>query len=97
MIQCVSLDRIGKDKYVIVKGIIDLKDYSQEDKVDVLKLYGYTAEDICDFFNSSSGNDVIAECILEQNILEDPWIVEYANSFEEAKEKIRAYIERNEW
>lgn len=94
MIQYVNLDRVGKDKYVIVKNTIDLEDYPQEDRVDVLRLYGYTSEDICDFCSSDSGNDIIAECLLEQNILEDPCIIDYSNSLEEAEKKIKTYIER---
>lgn len=98
MVQCVWLPTTNEDKendlyeYVIVKGIIDLNDYSEEEKFDVVRAYGYVEEEIFDFYGLDGGNDLIAECILEESILCDSCIIGYANSFEEAEEKIKQYI-----
>ena len=97
MIQCVWLPTTDKDKirglheYVIVNATINLNDYSKEERIGAIETYGYTEEEILDFYGLEGGQDLIAECILEENILSDNYIIGYANSFKEAKEKIKKY------
>lgn len=97
MIQTVWLDTTQEDKaqghheYCIVKGSIDLDDYSEKEMEDCISSYGYTMDSL----RQEYGNDmwgIIAECILEEEIIRDSYIVDCVDSFEEAKEIINKII-----
>lgn len=100
MIECVWLDATEKDKqngaheYVIVRMMIDIRDYSEEEMEDAISSYGYTMEDFAEWSDEEKYS-LIAECIMEEEILRDAYVIGDADSFEEAKEKIDKYIKEN--
>lgn len=97
MIQCVWLDTTeedlaeGRHEYCIVRMEIDLNDYSDEEKTGYLSNYGYTLEGILDEYDDDA-NIIIAECIMEEEILSDVYVVDHADTFEEAQTKIMKYL-----
>lgn len=99
MIQCVWLDTTEEDKrnglheYVIVKDTIDLRAYDANDMECYISSYGYTMESLKEEYEDTMF-DVIAECILEETTMNDAYIVGFANTFEEAKEQIKKYINK---
>lgn len=83
MIQTLWLDK--ENPYIIVRGCINLTDYSKEEKQEYLDIYDYD-------INSPLMDDwLIAECILEQNVMSEDCIVDKADTFEEAKKKIKKF------
>ena len=97
MIQCVWLDTTEEDRskglheYCIVRIEIDLDDYSDEEKLGYISSYGYTLESIVEKYGDSA-DSIIAECIMEEESLSDAYVVDDADSSEEAKEKIEKII-----
>lgn len=97
MIQSVWLDTTEEDrskglyKYCIVRIDIDLDDYSDEEKLCHISSYGYTLESVVEEYGDGA-NSIIAECIMEDESLSDAYVIDDANSFEEAKEKIEKII-----
>lgn len=100
MIQSVWLDTTREDRarglheYCVVRGEIDLKDYSEEDMEGYISSYGYTLDGL----KAEYGNDmcgIVAECILEESICCDSCVVANANSFEEAKKIIMDLTAQN--
>ena len=97
MIQAVWLDTTEEDRekgfheYCIVRIEIDLDDYSDEEKEIHISSYGYTLESVTKEY-AEAANDIIAECIMEDEILSDAYVIDEADSFEEAKEKIEKII-----
>ena len=93
MIQCVWLDTTeedlaeGKHQYCIVNMNIDLNDYSDAEKAMYISTYGYTLEGLIDEYGDDV-NGIIAECIMETDILSDSHVIGSADTFEEAQEKI---------
>lgn len=54
------------EHYVVVTGYIDLDDYTDEEKANYIKTYGYpTLKDVYEGY-SDAADGVIAECIFEQ-------------------------------
>ena len=93
MIQAVWLDTTREDRarglheYCVVRGYIDLKDYSEEEMECYIHSYGYTLDSL----KAEYGNDmwdIVAECILEESICCDSCVVANADSFEEVKKII---------
>lgn len=97
MVQAVWLDMTEEDKqkglheYCIVRIGIDLDDYSDEEKEMHISSYGYTLESVAKEYEDAA-NDIIAECIMEDESLSDAYVIDEADSFEEAKEKIEKII-----
>lgn len=97
MVQAVWLDITEEDKrkglheYCIVRIDIDLNDYSNEEKEMHISSYGYTFESVAKEYEDAA-NDIIAECIMEEESLSDAYVIDEADSFEEAKEKIEKII-----
>lgn len=97
MIQAVWLDITEEDKqkglheYCIVRIGIDLDDYSDEEKKMHIADYGYTLEGVVQEYEEVA-NDIIAECIMENESLNNTYVIDDADSFEEAKEKIEKII-----
>lgn len=100
MIQAVWLDTTEEDKqngaheYYIVRIGIDLNDYSDEEKETHISSYGYTFEGVVKAYEDAA-NDIIAECIMENECLNDTYVIGEADSFEEAKEKIKKIIKED--
>lgn len=99
MIQCVWLDTTeedlaeGRHEYCIVNMDIDLADYSDAEKTMYLSMYGYTLEGLIDEYGDDV-NGIVAECIMETDILNDAYVIGSADSFDEAKEKIEKIVGR---
>ena len=97
IVQVVWLDTTEEDRanglheYVIVNLTIDLRDYDDEEKEIFISTYGYTLEDLAEQYEDAA-DSIIAECILEEECLRDSCIIDEADSFEEAKEKIQKFI-----
>ena len=100
MIQAVWLDTTEEDRekdlheYCIVRIDIDLNDYSDEEKLCHISSYGYTLESVIEEYGDAA-NNIIAECIMEDESLSDAYVIDDADSFEEAKEKIEKIIEED--
>ena len=98
MIQAVWLDTTEEDRekgfheYCIVRIEIDLNDYSDEEKLCYISSYGYTLESVIEEYGDDA-DSIIAECIMEDESLSDAYVIDDADSFEEAKEKIEKIIE----
>lgn len=99
MIQAVWLDTTEEDRangaheYCIVRIGINLNDYSDEEKEIHINSYGYTLESISEQYGDDA-DLIIAECIMEDESLSDAYVIDDADSFEEAKKKIKAIIRR---
>ena len=97
MIQAVWLDTTEEDRekgfheYCIVRIEIDLNDYSDEEKLYYISSYGYTLEGIVEEYGDGA-DSIIAECIMEDESLSDAYVIDDADSFEEAKAKIEKII-----
>lgn len=97
MIQAVWLDTTEEDRekgfheYCIVRIEIDLNDYSDEEKLYYISSYGYTLEGIVEEYGDGA-DSIIAECIMEDESLSDAYVIDDANSFDEAKAKIEKII-----
>lgn len=97
MIQSVWLDTTEDDiangchEYCVVNMGIDLDDYSDEEKEMYVSTYGYTLNQLIGMYDTDV-DDMIAECILESEILNDAYVIDDADTFFEAKEKILKII-----
>lgn len=93
MVQAVWLDTTEEDKrkglheYCIVRIKIDLDDYSDEEKETHIRSYGYTLESVVAEYGDGA-NSIIAECIMEDESLSNVYVIDDADSFDEAKAKI---------
>lgn len=99
MIQAVWLDITDKERaeglheYCIVRIEIDLNDYSDEEKEMYIRSYGYTLDSITEEYGDDA-DSIIAECIMEDESLSDVYVIDDADSFDEAKEKIEKIVRR---
>ena len=99
MAQAVWLDTTEEDRangsheYCIVRIGINLNDYSDEEKKIHIGSYGYTLESISEQYGADA-DLIIAECIMEDESLSDAYVIDDANSLEEAKEKIEKIVRR---
>lgn len=97
MIQAVWLDTTEEDRekgfheYCIVRIEIDLNDYSDEEKLYYISSYGYTLESVVEEYGDGA-DSIIAECIMEDECLSDAYVIDDADSFDEAKAKIEKII-----
>ena len=97
MIQTVWLDTTEEDRekgfheYCIVRIEIDLNDYSDEEKLCYISSYGYTLEGVVKEYGDGA-DSIIAECIMEDESLSDAYVIDDADSFDEAKAKIEKII-----
>lgn len=102
MIQAVWLDtteadiKQGRHEYVIVNATIDLDDVTIDEVMCALAAYGYSIGGLIEEYGYESAIDLIAECVLEEEILRDCYAIDDADSFEEAKEKIEKHIQKTE-
>ena len=99
MIQTVWLDTTEDDianglhEYCIVRIRINLDDYSDEEKEIYIHSYGYTLESVVEEYGDDA-DLIIAECIMEDESLSDAYVIDDADSFEEAKRKIEEIVRR---
>ena len=97
MIQAVWLDTTEEDRekgfheYCIVRIEIDLDDYSDEERSCYISSYGYTLEGVVEEYGDGA-DSIIAECIMEDESLSDAYVIDDADSFDEAKAKIEKII-----
>ena len=97
MIQAVWLDTTREDRargaqeYCICRGEIDLSDFSEEEIEGYISSYGYTMESLKEEYGDDMWS-IVAECILEEEIMRDSYVVADADSFKEAKEIINKII-----
>ena len=98
MIQTVWLDTTEEDKrkgfheYCVVTGSIDLDDYSEEEMGGYVATYDYTLNGLREEYGDDMWG-IVAECILEEEIIRDSCVVADADSFEEAKKIIENIIQ----
>jgi hypothetical protein len=101
MIMYVWLDTTIADKerglheYVIVKTELDLNNVTDDDVLGGIGSYGYTIISLIEQYGEVS-LDIIAECIMEEEILRDANIIGYANSEEEAAEIVKTHIKESQ-
>ena len=98
MIEYVWLDTTDEDtkngahEYVIVKTELDLNDVTNEEVLLGISSYGYTIISLIEQYGDSA-LDIIAECIMEEEIIKASNVIDEADSEEEAEMKIKKYIE----
>lgn len=98
MIQAIWLDTTREDKergvqeYCICRGEVDLNTFSEEEMEGYISSYGYTMEGLKEEYGDDMWG-IVAECILEEEIMRDSCIVADADSFEEAKKIIENIIQ----
>lgn len=101
MIQAVWLDTTDEDRekgfheYCIVRIEIDLDDYSDKERLCYISSYGYTLEGVVEEYGDDA-DGIIAECIMEDESLSDVYVIDDADSFDEAKAKIEKIIKEEE-
>jgi hypothetical protein len=97
MIQAIWLDTTREDRarglqeYCVCRGEIDLSDFSEEEIEGYISSYGYTMESLKEEYGDDMWS-IVAECILEEEIMRDSCVVADADSFKEAKEIINKII-----
>ena len=82
------------DNYAVCSANIDLDSYSDNDKECSLAPYGYTLESVNEIY-SEADNQIIAECLFEDNCLYDSYSISGVISMADAKEIIQKYIDEN--
>lgn len=98
MIQYVWLDTTLEDiqnglhEYVVLKTELDLNDMTDDDVIGAISSYGYTIISLLETYQQSA-IDIIAECLMEEEIMRDCNILDHADSDTEAVAKIMKYIE----
>ena len=102
MIQLVWLDTTEEDlarglhEYVVVKDEVHLQDEDTADKiVDAISCYGYTVPFLIKEYGHDA-NDIIAECFLEDSILNDANIIGEFDTEKEAEQFIVDYINKED-
>lgn len=97
MIQIVWLDTTEADRaegaheYIVVAGSIEIADYTEDEIAGYISSYGYTIDSLNKEYGEAA-TDIIAECILEEEILRDQDIVFESDSYEECEKYIKNYI-----
>ena len=82
------------DNYAICSNYIDLDLYSQDDIESSLTSYCYTLDSVKEIYKDTT-NQIIAECLFEDNCLYDSCSIAGVVSWTEAEEIIQDYINRN--
>lgn len=91
MIQYVELD-LEENNFIVVKNEIDLLDYTNDDIASHLESYGYNIIKMLLVYQESC-IDLIAECILENTIIDNENIIAEFRTEKEAVDFIEKYIE----
>ena len=84
------------DNHCVVAAFIDLNEYDLEDVEKYIAAYGYkNVDDIVDQYLGST-NQIIAECIFEEECLSDPYVISKEILSEaDAKEFAEEWMRRN--
>lgn len=82
------------DNYVVCSDWIDLEMYDEEDIECAISSYQYTMESLKEIYGDCV-NQIIAECLFEQNSIRDGNCITGVVSMEDAKKEIQAHIDRN--
>lgn len=104
-IQAVWLDTCGddprsenakneSDNYAICTGYIDLDLYSEEDKEGSIGSYCYTMDSVKEIYGDAA-NQIIAECLFEDDCLVDGHSIAGVVSWDDAEKIIQKYIDKN--
>lgn len=107
-IQAVWLDTCGDDKraenakddsdnYAVCAGSIDINDYTEIEIETSVSSYGYSLDELYgskEFFNEDY-NEIIAECLFEDNCLFDNHSIAGVVSWNDAEKTIQKYINEN--
>ena len=102
-IQAVWLDTCGDDpvaenakdetdNYTVCTGYIDLDLYSEEDKEGSIWSYGYTMDYVKEIYGNAS-NQIIAECLFEDECLTDSHSIAGIVSWSDAEKVIQKHME----
>ena len=84
----------GSDNYAVCSAYIDLELYSENDMQGALSSYGYTMESANVTFGDSM-NQIIAECLFEDDRLFDSNSIAGVVSWDDAEKIIQKYIDEN--
>ena len=98
MIQFVWLNTAekGSGEYAVIKDEVHLSDEDAADKIiDVISYYGYTVPFLIKEYGHDA-NDIIAECLLEDSILNDANIIGEFDTEKEAEQFISDYINKED-
>lgn len=79
------------DNYTVCAGSIDIELYNEDDIESSLSSYGYTIESVKETYGEYA-NQIIAECLFEDNCLHDWNLVTGVVSWDEAEKTIQNYI-----
>lgn len=91
MIELIWLDTTDEDRkkglheYIVVHGWVYKNDISEEDAEFACSTYGYDRESI--------DEQILAECILEESLLSDEYIIYETDSRKNAEKFIKNYIQ----
>lgn len=93
-IQAVWLDTCDddSDNYAVCTGYIDLDLYSEDDKEGAIASYDYTMESVVEIYEDAA-NQIIAECLFEDDCLTDAHSIAGVVSREDAEDIIQKYID----
>lgn len=82
------------DNYAVCSGYIDLDLYSEKDIECALSPYGYDMKFVREAYKEDM-NQIIAECLFEENCLYDSGSIAGVVSWDDAEEIIQNYINKN--
>ena len=85
----------GLCEFCIVTTTCNLNDYSEKDIEMYISSYGYTHENLIKEYGKEGANDVIAECILEEECLHTSCIIADFNTEEECISFIEKYVKEH--
>lgn len=83
------------DNYAVCTGYIDINDFYDEELENYVSNFSYTLDSIREIYGEDA-NEVIAECIFEEDCLCDGNSISGVVSWDDAKNIIENYINRNE-
>ena len=81
----------GAHEYVVCKTELDLRDVSDEEIISTLATYGHTIISLLETYGACM-DEIIAECLMEEEILRGCNVIDYANDEQEAWLIIKTYI-----
>ena len=90
MIEIIYLDAVTptekKKQYVVVRGEVDINDYSEEEIKLCIASYCFTPESIIDDW-------LIAECLLEEELINDEYIIAEFSTYKKAQKFITKIVQ----
>ena len=98
MIESIWLDTTSKDKenglheYAVAKVSVNMDDLYMEEAECYVAPYGFTVKELFDTYTENEARALIAECVLEEDAYSDTYIIAEFDTFEEAEEFIKNYV-----